>query len=171
MTSGLSNTAAILQAAMNGGGDNLPMSLGQMNRRSLPVKQSGSTRVTHSIPTEVGGEGIDDAISMDTTTDKVPAYDHSPPVQDSAAVDSLLPAGHESHASKARVRRASEGAHLGKGEGKRASGELRCEKCGKGYKHSSCLTKHLSVVPVPLFAGLRAQAASCEACLLLPFTE
>jgi len=53
---------------------------------------------------------------------------------------------------KARVRRASEGSRLGKGEGKRASGaELRCDKCGKGYKHSSCLTKHLSVSPS--FAG------------------
>lgn len=48
--------------------------------------------------------------------------------------------------SKSRVRRASEGSRLGKGESKRSSGsELRCEKCGKGYKHSSCLTKHLSV--------------------------
>ncbi|KAJ4993838.1 tat pathway signal sequence [Stagonosporopsis vannaccii] len=47
--------------------------------------------------------------------------------------------------SKSRVRRASEGSRLAKGDGpKRTSGsELRCEKCGKGYKHSSCLTKHL----------------------------
>ncbi|KAL8840129.1 MAG: hypothetical protein Q9170_001477 [Blastenia crenularia] len=45
--------------------------------------------------------------------------------------------------AKARARRASEGAHLAKSEGKRASGELRCDQCGKGYKHSSCLTKHL----------------------------
>lgn len=64
--------------------------------------------------------------------------------------------------AKARMRRASEGSRLakadangtststsngtGNGNGKRTSGsELRCEKCGKGYKHSSCLTKHLSV--------------------------
>ncbi|KAI9679818.1 MAG: hypothetical protein M1817_004832 [Caeruleum heppii] len=46
--------------------------------------------------------------------------------------------------TKARMRRASEGSPLIKGDGKRVSGgELRCEKCGKGYKHSSCLTKHL----------------------------
>lgn len=52
---------------------------------------------------------------------------------------------HEKGNSKARIRRASEGSHL-KGDSKRTSGsELRCEKCGKGYKHSSCLTKHLSV--------------------------
>ncbi|KAF2267805.1 hypothetical protein CC78DRAFT_576816 [Lojkania enalia] len=46
--------------------------------------------------------------------------------------------------AKSRIRRASEGSRLTKGEGKRTSGsELRCETCGKGYKHSSCLTKHL----------------------------
>lgn len=46
----------------------------------------------------------------------------------------------EQGSSKSRMRRASEG------QSKRTSGsELRCEKCGKGYKHSSCLTKHLSV--------------------------
>lgn len=49
--------------------------------------------------------------------------------------------------SKARARRASEGSVLRK-EGKRlASGELRCDTCGKGYKHSSCLNKHLLVAP------------------------
>ena len=49
-------------------------------------------------------------------------------------------------AIKGRHRRASEGQYLaGKGEAKNGHGELRCEKCGKGYKHSSCLTKHLSV--------------------------
>ncbi len=43
----------------------------------------------------------------------------------------------------ARVRRASDGQPLAK-EGRRVSRmELRCKKCGKGYKHSSCLTKHL----------------------------
>lgn len=44
---------------------------------------------------------------------------------------------------KNRNRRASEGSHLIKGEGKRSATELRCDTCGKGYKHSSCLTKHL----------------------------
>ncbi|KAF1829937.1 hypothetical protein BDW02DRAFT_508779 [Decorospora gaudefroyi] len=45
--------------------------------------------------------------------------------------------------TKARNRRASEGSRLSKGDGKRSGSDLRCEKCGKGYKHSSCLTKHL----------------------------
>ncbi|TAQ86338.1 hypothetical protein B7494_g5335 [Chlorociboria aeruginascens] len=45
--------------------------------------------------------------------------------------------------SDSRMRRASEGQHLMK-DGKKANGsDLKCDKCGKGYKHSSCLTKHL----------------------------
>lgn len=44
--------------------------------------------------------------------------------------------------NKNRNRRASEGSHLIKGESKK-SGDLRCDTCGKGYKHSSCLTKHM----------------------------
>lgn len=49
---------------------------------------------------------------------------------------------------KARVRRASDGQPLTK-DGKKSNRiELHCEKCGKTYKHSSCLTKHLFV---PIF--------------------
>lgn len=44
---------------------------------------------------------------------------------------------------QARTRRASEGQHLMK-DGKKSNGsDLKCDKCGKGYKHSSCLSKHL----------------------------
>lgn len=60
------------------------------------------------------------------------------------AVDETTPAEKEL-GSKARNRRASEGSYLVKGEGKRVSSELRCDQCGKNYKHSSCLTKHLYV--------------------------
>ncbi|KAF3199032.1 hypothetical protein TWF106_004032, partial [Orbilia oligospora] len=31
----------------------------------------------------------------------------------------------------------------GPDDGQHVKGELKCEHCGKGYKHSSCLTKHL----------------------------
>ena len=44
--------------------------------------------------------------------------------------------------TKNRMRRASEGTSLSKKE-KAATGDLKCEHCGKAYKHSSCLTKHL----------------------------
>ena len=66
--------------------------------------------------------------------------------EDSAADEDFLQPENANPGSKARARRASEGSYLTKGESKRSSGELRCEKCGKGYKHSSCLTKHLSVI-------------------------
>jgi hypothetical protein len=57
-----------------------------------------------------------------------------------------LPEAAKAGPAKARARRASEGSRLIKGESKRASGsELKCETCGKGYKHSSCLYKHLLV--------------------------
>ncbi|OJD10537.1 hypothetical protein AJ78_08484 [Emergomyces pasteurianus Ep9510] len=45
--------------------------------------------------------------------------------------------------TKQRSRRASEGSHLIRSDGKRVMNELRCDRCGKGYKHSSCLTKHM----------------------------
>ncbi|KAF4484751.1 hypothetical protein CGGC5_v007547 [Colletotrichum fructicola Nara gc5] len=50
----------------------------------------------------------------------------------------------ENNTQKARMRRASDGQPLVK-EGSRKFNrvELKCETCGKGYKHSSCLTKHL----------------------------
>ncbi|KAI9659072.1 MAG: hypothetical protein M1821_002032 [Bathelium mastoideum] len=56
---------------------------------------------------------------------------------------SSLPDGSKNN-TKTQRRRASEGSRLVKGDGRRtASGELKCETCGKAYKHSSCLTKHL----------------------------
>jgi hypothetical protein len=58
--------------------------------------------------------------------------------------------------NKARMRRASEGQSSVKSEGKK--NDLRCDKCGKGYKHSSCLTKHLFVptLPIPLLLSRRS---------------
>jgi hypothetical protein len=49
---------------------------------------------------------------------------------------------------KSGLRRSSDATST-KGDGKKLSkDDLRCKKCGKGYKHSSCLTKHL-FVPLP----------------------
>jgi hypothetical protein len=44
---------------------------------------------------------------------------------------------------KGRGRRASDAPRMTKERTKSNAGELKCETCGKGYKHGSCLTKHL----------------------------
>lgn len=63
-------------------------------------------------------------------------------IDENVAVDGSGPVD-KPVSTKNRNRRASEGSQLVRGEGKRVSTELRCEQCGKGYKHSSCLTKHM----------------------------
>ncbi len=47
--------------------------------------------------------------------------------------------------AKPKARRASDATRLTKKE-KAATGDLKCDQCGKAYKHGSCLTKHLYVV-------------------------
>ncbi|UNI14099.1 hypothetical protein JDV02_000770 [Purpureocillium takamizusanense] len=68
-------------------------------------------------------------------------------VKDSSAIDDETHDGSADEAAtkfqKARIRRASDGQPLAKESKKSNRVEVRCEKCGKGYKHSSCLTKHL----------------------------
>jgi hypothetical protein len=45
-------------------------------------------------------------------------------------------------------------------DGKKVNGnDLKCDKCGKGYKHSSCLSKHL-FVPTFLFRASRCYVIS-----------
>jgi len=76
------------------------------------------------------------------------SYNHRQADNNHAVTDGpSLATMHEADKSaqaKSRIRRASEGTRQAKVDGKRTSGsELKCEQCGKGYKHSSCLTKHL----------------------------
>jgi hypothetical protein len=69
-------------------------------------------------------------------------------IQESAIEDDVIDMSGdeiEGDFQKARIRRASDGQPLASKEGKKNRTELKCEKCGKGYKHSSCLTKHLFV--------------------------
>lgn len=68
-------------------------------------------------------------------------------IADSAIDDDSNPSADEGAEGfdKARMRRASDGQPLTK-EGKKGNRvEVRCDQCGKSYKHSSCLTKHLYV--------------------------
>lgn len=60
----------------------------------------------------------------------------------------------EKDKGKGRVRRASDGSRLSKGDKRNNAPDLKCETCGKAYKHSSCLTKHLWV-PLRMLCSLR----------------
>lgn len=148
MTSTGANTAAIA-AALAGTGP----TTSQTNRQSLALKGSGSARGLE--PTSERENVPRPQSSHLNTLASDTALDDDDFMQDGDTTTDGMPRGRgDSGTTKARARRASEGSHLSKGDGKRGSGELRCEKCGKGYKHSSCLTKHLSVpcvLPSSLF--------------------
>ena len=139
MTSTAANQLAAMAAAIKGIDEATLGASAPSNRRSLTVKH-GSTRPIN------GGEGKYLMDSYQSSNKDVEDEDNT------ANIESPILDNHASAEgdTKTRARRASEGAHAAKHEGKRASGELRCEKCGKGYKHSSCLTKHLSVSLIPL---------------------
>ena len=141
MTSTAANNAAAIAAAINGT-DEKTLGTSLSNRRSLTLKHSGGGRAHESAMA-----GSTAALTSESGYVQSQNGDQRPERDESAVDDGLLAEGNSGNSSKARARRASEGAYLSKSEGKRASGELRCEKCGKGYKHSSCLTKHLSVCP------------------------
>jgi hypothetical protein len=81
-----------------------------------------------------------------TGPDPTASRKHSPTsIDENTAVEGSAPGGEKPVSTTNRNRRASEGSYLVRGEGKRVSNELRCDQCGKGYKHSSCLTKHMCV--------------------------
>lgn len=61
----------------------------------------------------------------------------------SAVVDGP-PLSSFSEKSRMKMRRASDGTRLTRKE-KAATGDLKCDHCGKAYKHGSCLIKHLYV--------------------------
>ena len=138
-TSAVNNVAAIAAA------------LGDMDEKGSASSKRGSL----NLKTAATSRGVESSRHGSTSRDRFAlggllgnaenSNEEAMDDQESAVEDDLLPNENVSTESKARARRASEGSYLTKNEGKRSSGELRCDKCGKGYKHSSCLTKHLSV--------------------------
>ena len=136
INSSTANNVAAMAAAISGANEPLLGSSMSSHRRSLPAKpnpdlveqrENANIIGTHLIHRDSMAGGLD-SVAHDATGDKP-----------------TLSEGANGQHVKARGRRASEGAYLPKTDGRRVSGEIRCEKCGKGYKHSSCLTKHLSV--------------------------
>ena len=146
--------AAAIKEAGNEGAFDLPSSMS--HRRSMILK---SSKASEAGLTETGRErgnypSPPGSLPRNSKASDLPSRLESMAEDDSAIFEGAgapSPSDDGSGMSaKARMRRASEGSHLVKSDGKRISGgELRCEKCGKGYKHSSCLTKHLYVILSP----------------------
>ncbi|KAJ9155085.1 Tat pathway signal sequence [Pleurostoma richardsiae] len=137
MTNTAANMAAVA-AAFHGADDKataLPIASGA---RRNTMSKSGMPRAAAmgSLPSPPASLPTHKFVSQDGKTG----------VHDSAIDDDLNDiSGDEGPAvfQKARIRRASDGQPLAKDGKKSNRVELRCDKCGKGYKHSSCLTKHL----------------------------
>jgi len=142
MTNTGANIAAVAAALQEGADKPMPLPIGVNSRRNT-MSKNGFSRTAAlgnlpSPPASLPGRKF-------VTTDGI--FN----MQDSAIDDDLNGSGEDdgSGLQKSRVRRASDGQPLVKEGGRRSNRpELRCEKCGKGYKHSSCLTKHLFV---PIF--------------------
>lgn len=118
---------------------------------ALREQGDASTLPLHSHRRSTGSKRNTASLSM-TSRPSMHSYFHeaatSPSAQDNEALednsyDEDAAPSSKSISTKARNRRASEGSYLIKGEGKKSASDLRCDTCGKGYKHSSCLTKHL----------------------------
>ena len=146
MTSTAVNNVAAIAAALGGAEEPLARGPTESSRRSFTLKPGAGRG-----PDVVSSGNAAGLIAGTHASDGVRGLDRGPTgeikyaMEGSAVVDGPATLDNEGSVSKARTRRASEGAYLSRSEGKRSSGELRCEKCGKGYKHSSCLTKHLLV--------------------------
>ncbi|KAF4627429.1 hypothetical protein G7Y89_g10726 [Cudoniella acicularis] len=131
-----SNVAAMVAAVREAGDTSLGMPI--TNRRNTMSKSASARsaalgslpsppaslpshkiRMTSSGKSDRGESAIDDDMNEDMEEDDENSFKQS------------------------RMRRASEGQHLMKDGKKSNGGDLKCDKCGKGYKHSSCLTKHL----------------------------
>lgn len=145
------------------------LSVGGANASSVPTRNSFSRTHSHSTtanpPNRISRRksstfsksalaSLQDLASQSTSTStpgSLPTQSHphahsisnpSGLSSSSAVVDGPSLSSFQAVDKKLKMRRASDGTHLSKKD-KAASGELKCEHCGKAYKHGSCLTKHL----------------------------
>lgn len=145
MNSTTVNNVAAIVAAVGVAEEPVVGALLQSRRRSCTMKSGGRGVDSPSMGKGVGTLADSNRIGSTRGVNDCLIEEHNSTMDESAVAEGATTLEDVDNISKARARRASEGAHLSKNESKRSNGELRCEKCGKGYKHSSCLTKHLLV--------------------------
>ena len=119
MNASAANNAAAIAVALQDEGHK------SSSRRSYNLKSAGSRGLESNRDTSSTGDGwpLGSGYGNEEHAREQAMQD------DSAVADDFLPTEHVSSSSKTKARRASEGSYLIKGEGKRSSGELRCEKC------------------------------------------
>lgn len=150
VTTAAANVAAAVAASLKDGSEAASLPVGAAHRRSLGARKGLES-------TSVGGASGYLSRSINS------------PSQEPLAARKASPSNSDDDSkstSKGRNRRASEGAHM-KTDGKRAPADLRCDRCGKGYKHGSCLSKHMCVSPPPLSSLAPLPVAQ----LVLPFVS
>ncbi|KAK1751751.1 hypothetical protein QBC47DRAFT_75274 [Echria macrotheca] len=134
MTNTGANVAAVAAALQEAGDKPMPLPIAVNSRRNTVSRNSLSrSGLAGSLPSPPAS----------LPSHKFVTNGGTPNMQESAIDDELNDISGDEAEQKSRVRRASDGQPLIKEGRKSNRPELRCEKCGKGYKHSSCLTKHL----------------------------
>lgn len=142
------NVAAVAAAAKEAGDASFGISMPTTSRRNTMSRNGGPK----GVPTPPS--------SLPTHRMSMIAANHRAERDESAIDDDQNDDMDDEEVSfnKARMRRASEGQQL---SGKKPNAhDLRCEKCGKHYKHSSCLTKHLFVHLSLLYPISSSQASN-----------
>ncbi|KAF7587888.1 hypothetical protein BBP40_006624 [Aspergillus hancockii] len=132
-TAAAANAAAVAVAA------SMKDSVGESAGIPMPLHRRGSRKGLES--SSVGapsGFGSYFSRSMNSPSHDPPVVRKTSPTTSNDA--SSTTAVDKPDNNKNRNRRASEGSHLVKGEGKRSMTELRCDRCGKGWEHDPAWT-------------------------------
>ncbi|RDW57535.1 putative C2H2 finger domain protein [Aspergillus mulundensis] len=141
-TTAAANAAAAVAATLKDSPDSMGIAMPAHRRGSRKGLESSSVGAPSALSSylsrSINSASRDSLVARKASPSQV--QDSSPMAQ--TAVDGSIAPGKQI-STKNRNRRASEGGHMVKGEGKGSRPELRCERCGKGYKHGSCLSKHM----------------------------
>jgi hypothetical protein len=137
VTNVATNVAAIA-AALREGEKSAALPIANTPRRNTSSKSATRTTIAGSLPSPPASLPTKSGLAEAKGEHQESAIDDENDLSDEG----------QAKDDKARMRRASDGQPLSKDGKKSNRAELRCETCGKGYKHSSCLTKHL-FVPFP----------------------
>jgi len=112
-------------------------SANRISRRKSSTMGPVNMAALAAIRTQAAQGITNDSVRLNASTDRKSPNANSEAVEDGPAIGKII---------KGRGRRPSELPKLAKERTKSSTaGDLKCDSCGKGYKHASCLTKHLYV--------------------------